>query len=67
MIGRERSYTLQAEGQDRTRVIHDITMEPQTTLGRLTAPFVGGMGSNMVMPLLKQLKEAIEQQPTTTA
>jgi hypothetical protein len=25
------------------------------------------MGSNMVMPLLKQLKEGAEQQPTTTA
>jgi hypothetical protein len=60
MIGRKGSYTLEAEGKDRTRVIHDITMEPQTTLGRLTAPLVGRMGGNMVMPLLKQLKAAIE-------
>ncbi len=61
-IGRKGSYTLEAEGPDRTRVVHDITLEPQTTLGRLTAPFVGRMGSTMVMPLLKQLKEAVEQQ-----
>ena len=67
MIGREGSYTLEAEGQDRTRVIHDITLEPQTTLGRLAAVLLGPMGSNMVMPLLKQLKEGAEQQPTTTA
>jgi uncharacterized membrane protein len=67
MIGRKGSYTLEPEGQDRTRVIHDITLEPQTTLGRLAAVLLGPMGSNMVMPLLKQLKEGAEQQPTTTA
>jgi hypothetical protein len=61
-IGRKGSYTLEAEGPGRTRFIHDITLEPQTTLGRLTAPFVRPMGSKMMMPILKQLREAIEQQ-----
>src|ERR1700682_2154185 len=43
MIGREGSYTLEAEGQDRTRVPHDITLELQTTLGKLTAPLLQRM------------------------
>ena len=64
MIGREGSYTLEPEGKDRTRVTHEITMEPQTVLGKIVAPVVERAGSGLVMPLLKQLKEAIEQAPS---
>lgn len=64
MIGREGSYTLEPEGQDRTIVTHEITMEPQTAMGRVVAPLVERTGSGLVMPLLKQLKEAVEQTPS---
>lgn len=64
MIGREGSYTLEPEGQDRTRVTHEITMEPQTAMGRVVAPLVERAGSGLVMPLLKQLKEAVEETPS---
>jgi len=64
MIGREGSMTLEPEGQDRTRVTHEITMEPQNALGRVAAPLVERAGSRLVMPLLKQLKEEVEQTPS---
>ncbi|HYR50345.1 MAG TPA: SRPBCC family protein [Candidatus Eisenbacteria bacterium] len=63
MIGREGSMTLEAEGQDRTNVTHEITMEPQTAFGKVVAPVVERAGSRLVMPLLKQLKEAVEETP----
>jgi uncharacterized membrane protein len=64
MIGREGSMTLEAEGQDRTKVTHEITMEPQTAFGKVVAPVVERAGSRLVMPLLKQLKEAVEETPS---
>jgi uncharacterized membrane protein len=64
MIGREGSYTLEPEGNDRTKVTHEITMEPQTAMGSVVAPLVKRAGSRLVMPLLKQLKEAVEQTPS---
>ena len=64
LIGREGSYTLEPEGQDRTTVTHEINMEPQTALGKVVAPVVERAGSRLVMPLLKQLKEAVEQRPS---
>jgi uncharacterized membrane protein len=63
MIGREGSMTLEPEGQDRTRVTHEITMEPQNAMGKVVAPMVERAGPRLVMPLLKQLKEAVEATP----
>jgi len=60
VIGRQGSYTLEADGDGRTRMIFAITMEPITFAGRVVAPLMKPMGPNLVMPLLKQLKEALE-------
>ena len=62
VIGSEGSYTLEADGDRRTRMIFSITMEPITFAGKLVAPLMSPMGPNLVMPLLKQLKEALEKQ-----
>ena len=62
VIGRQGSYTLEADGDRRTRMIFSITMEPITFVGKLVAPLMNPMGPNLIMPLLKQLKEALEQQ-----
>jgi uncharacterized membrane protein len=61
VIGRQGSYTLEADGDRRTRMIFSITMEPITFAGKLVAPLMNPMGPNLIMPLLKQLKEALEQ------
>lgn len=61
VIGREGSYTLEPDGDRRTRMVFSITMEPIKLAGKLVAPLLRPMGSNLVMPLLKQLKEALEQ------
>ena len=63
VIGREGSYTLEADGDRRTRMIFSITLEPITLAGKLVAPLMSPMGGNLVMPMLKQLKQALEQQP----
>jgi hypothetical protein len=60
VIGREGSYTLEADGDQRTKMIFSIVMEPITFGGKLVAPLMSPMGSNLIMPLLKQLKEALE-------
>jgi hypothetical protein len=62
VIGRSGSYTLEADGEGRTRMVFSITMEPITFAGRLVAPLMAPMGPNLVRPLLKQLKQALEQQ-----
>ena len=64
IIGREGSYTLEAEGDRRTKVSHTITLEPNRLAGKLVLPLISPMGSSMVMPLMKQLKEALEHQPS---
>ena len=61
LIGREGSYTLETEGQGRTRYTHEITLEPNKFLGRLVEPIASAMGSKAMGPLMKQLKEALEQ------
>jgi hypothetical protein len=66
VVGSEGSYTLEAEGDRRTRMIFSITMEPITLAGKLVAPLLSPMGGNLVMPLLKQLKEALEPQRSAT-
>jgi len=64
MIGREGSYTLDADGDRRTRMIHSITLEPNRFAGKLVAPLVSRMGTSLVMIPLKQLKQTLEQQPS---
>ncbi len=61
LIGSAGSYTLDDE-YGRTRFTHEITLEPNNFAGRLAIPLVGAAGSNHVMPLAKQLKEALEKQ-----
>lgn len=62
LIGSEGSYTLQADGDRRTRMIFSITLEPITFAGRVVSPLMRPMGPNLVMPLLKQLKDALDKQ-----
>jgi len=61
MIGREGSYELESDGDRRTTMVFSVTMEPIKLAGKLVAPLLSPMGSNLVMPLLKQLKEAVEK------
>jgi hypothetical protein len=69
VIGRQGSYTLEADGDQRTRMIFSITLEPITLAGKLVSPLMSPMGSNLIMPMLKQLKAVLEQQlsPAPTA
>jgi hypothetical protein len=62
LIGSSGSYTLEDEN-GRTRFTHEITVEPNNFGGRLVMPLVGASGSSMIMPLAKQLKQALEKQP----
>jgi hypothetical protein len=64
IIGREGSYTLEADGDRRTKMNFSITLEPIRLAGKVVAPLMRPMGTNLVMPLLKQLKEALEKQPS---
>jgi len=61
LIGSAGSYTLEDE-KGRTRFTHEITLEPNNFAGRIVMPLVGASGSSMVMPLVKQLKAAVEKQ-----
>jgi len=61
-IGSSGSYTLDDEN-GRTRFTHEITLEPNSLAGKLVMPIVGASGSSMVMPIIKQLKQAVEKQP----
>jgi uncharacterized protein YndB with AHSA1/START domain len=61
LIGSAGSYTLDDEN-GRTRFTHEITLEPNNLAGRLAMPVVGASGSSMIMPLAKQLKQALEKQ-----
>jgi len=62
VIGSSGSYTLDNEG-GRTRFTHEITLEPNNFAGRLAMPLIRSTGSTLVMPLVKQLKEALEKKP----
>lgn len=62
IIGSSGSYTLEDEN-GRTRFTHEITLEPNNFAGKLVMPLFGASGSSMVMPLVKQLKQALEKQP----
>jgi hypothetical protein len=62
LIGSSGSYTLEDEN-GRTRFTHEITFEPNSFAGKLVMPVVRGSGSSMVMPIVKQLKAALEKQP----
>ena len=60
LIGSAGSYTLDEEN-GRTRFTHEITLEPNNFAGRAVLPVVGASGSNLVMPLARQLKAALEK------
>jgi uncharacterized protein YndB with AHSA1/START domain len=62
IIGSSGSYTLEDEN-GHTRFTHEITLEPNNFAGKLVMPLVGASGSSTVMPLVKQLKEALEKKP----
>ncbi len=63
LIGSAGSYTLDEEN-GRTRFTHEITLEPNNFAGKLVMPVIGASGLSLVMPLVKQLKQALEKQPT---
>jgi uncharacterized protein YndB with AHSA1/START domain len=60
VIGSSGSYVLDREG-DRTRLTHEITLEPNNFAGRLVMPLVGAIGSRGVMSLLVKLKAEVEK------
>jgi uncharacterized protein YndB with AHSA1/START domain len=62
LIGSSGSYTLEDEN-GRTRFTHEITIQPNNFAGKLVMPLAGASGSSMVMPLVKQLKQALEGRP----
>ena len=63
LIGSAGSYTLDDEN-GRTRFTHEITLEPNNFAGKLVMPLVGATGTGLtIMPLMKQLKAALEKQP----
>ena len=61
VIGSSGSYILERV-DGRTRLTHEITLEPNKPAGNLLMPVLNAMGSNAVMPLLKKLKEVLEKQ-----
>jgi uncharacterized protein YndB with AHSA1/START domain len=61
LIGSSGSYTLDDE-DGRTRFTHEITLEPNNFAGKLVMPLVGASGSSIVMPMVKQLKQALEKE-----
>ena len=60
VIGSSGSYTLEDEN-GRTRFTHEITLEPNNFAGKLVMPLVAASGSSTVMPMIKQLKQALEK------
>lgn len=60
IIGRSGSYVLERDGE-RTRLTHEIDLEPNNFAGRLLLPLVGAIGSRGVMPMLVKLKAAVEK------
>lgn len=62
MIGSRGSYTLEID-DSRTRMNFEITLEPNSFLGRLAEPVVRAMGRRSLGPILGQLKQAVEGQP----
>jgi uncharacterized protein YndB with AHSA1/START domain len=62
IIGSSGSYTLEDEN-GHTRFTHEITLEPNNFAGKLVMPLVGASGSSTVMPMVKQLKQALEKKP----
>ena len=63
MIGSKGSYSLERD-DSRTRMKFEITLEPNTLLGRLVQPLVRAMGPRSLGPILKQLKQAVERKPS---
>ena len=62
VIGAAGSYIFERDG-NRTRLTHEIDMQPNKFGSKIVMPLMGAVGSRGVMPLLKKLKEAVERQP----
>jgi uncharacterized protein YndB with AHSA1/START domain len=62
LIGASGSYTLDEEN-GRTRFTHEITIQPNSFAGKLLMPLFRASGVGLVMPIIKQLKQALEKQP----
>ena len=62
LIGSEGSYTLEAVDGG-TRWTIELTLEPNTFLGRLVEPLVRAMGPRAFGSVPRKLKEAVERQP----
>ena len=60
VVGSSGSYILDRD-EDRTRLTHEIDMEPNRPAGRFVMPLLGAVGSRAVMPMLVKLKEAVEK------
>lgn len=60
VIGASGSYILERDG-DRTRLTHEIDLEPNKFAGRLVMPLLGVIGSRGVMPMLAKLKARVEK------
>lgn len=60
LIGSSGSYILERDG-GRTRLTHEIELEPNKAAGKVVMPLMGAMGSRAVMPLLVKLKSAVEK------
>ncbi len=61
-IGTEGSYTLEAvDGSTRWTI--ELTLEPNTFLGRLVEPLGRAMGPRAFGSVPRKLKEAVERQP----
>ena len=60
VIGSSGSYVLERDG-NRTRLTHEINLEPNKPAGRVVMPLVGMLGSRGVMPMLVKLKGAVEK------
>ncbi len=60
VVGSSGSYILERDG-DRTRLTHEIDIEPNKPAGRVVMPLVGAIGSRTVMPMLVKLKGAVEK------
>ncbi len=63
VIGSSGSYIVERDG-DRTRLTHEIDMEPNKFAGRLVMPLLGAIGSRGVMPMLTKLKAQVEKTRT---
>ncbi len=60
VVGSSGSYILEPDGV-RTRLTHEIDLEPNKAAGRVVMPLLGAVGWRGVMPILVKLKSALEK------